>query len=205
MNTRTSRKSLLLALALILGMASMASAANKTPTIQDHITAIADTYVGIHKSLAGDSVKDVRKNTAAIAKSADAALKLAEKDKKKNEKLIKHFQSVKAAAADFTKGLKKDQEIKIDAAREKFNALSNAVIELVNGHLPEKAAAKYTLFYCPMAKGYWLQTDAKQLRNPYYGSGMLECGKKLKGKDYDPKKSKANAEQEQGKLTEHSH
>jgi hypothetical protein len=205
MNTQTRSKSLLLALALILGMVSMVSAAEKAPTIQDHITAMAAAYAGIQNSLAGDSVKNVRKNAAAMVESADAALKMVEKDKKKNEKLIKHFHSVKATAADFSKGLKKDQDIKIDAARDKFYALSNAVIELVNGHMPEKDAAGYTLFYCPMAKGYWLQTDVKKLRNPYFGSEMLECGKKLKSKDYDPKKSKAGTEQEQGRLKEHSH
>lgn len=30
--------------------------------------------------------------------------------------------------------------------------------------------------YCPMKKAYWLSTE-KEIRNPYYGSSMLTCGK----------------------------
>ena len=32
-----------------------------------------------------------------------------------------------------------------------------------------------TLAYCPMKKAYWLQAKG-DLRNPYYGAEMLECG-----------------------------
>ncbi len=30
--------------------------------------------------------------------------------------------------------------------------------------------------YCPMKKAYWLSSD-KTIKNPYYGSAMLTCGK----------------------------
>lgn len=30
--------------------------------------------------------------------------------------------------------------------------------------------------YCPMKKAYWLSND-KAIKNPYYGSSMLTCGK----------------------------
>jgi len=30
--------------------------------------------------------------------------------------------------------------------------------------------------YCPMKKAYWLSAD-KAIKNPYYGSAMLTCGK----------------------------
>ena len=30
--------------------------------------------------------------------------------------------------------------------------------------------------YCPMKKAYWLSSD-KTIKNPYYGSSMLTCGK----------------------------
>ena len=30
--------------------------------------------------------------------------------------------------------------------------------------------------YCPMKKSYWLNSD-KAIKNPYYGSAMLTCGK----------------------------
>jgi hypothetical protein len=30
--------------------------------------------------------------------------------------------------------------------------------------------------YCPMKKAYWLSSEAA-IKNPYYGSQMLSCGK----------------------------
>ena len=30
--------------------------------------------------------------------------------------------------------------------------------------------------YCPMKKAYWLSSEAA-IKNPYYGSAMLTCGK----------------------------
>ena len=36
------------------------------------------------------------------------------------------------------------------------------------------------LYYCPMNKGYWLQTAADaEARNPYLGPTMPECGSKV--------------------------
>jgi hypothetical protein len=31
------------------------------------------------------------------------------------------------------------------------------------------------LQYCPMKKASWL-SDSKDIRNPYYGANMLDCG-----------------------------
>jgi hypothetical protein len=61
--------------------------------------------------------------------------------------------------------------------RDHFDALSNGIYKLMK-------ASKYdaTVYYqfCPMAndgKGAnWLSTD-KEIKNPYYGSQMLSCGK----------------------------
>ena len=61
--------------------------------------------------------------------------------------------------------------------RKAFSDLSNAITELVSkAHI---ASGKIYKQYCPMAfdfKGaYWLSTE-KQIRNPYFGDQMLECG-----------------------------
>ncbi|HSR54478.1 MAG TPA: hypothetical protein VLV83_26940 [Acidobacteriota bacterium] len=57
--------------------------------------------------------------------------------------------------------------------REAFIALSDKIIEEVGAQGPYKVA------YCPMANNSqgarWLQKDGA-IRNPYYGSEMLECG-----------------------------
>jgi hypothetical protein len=62
----------------------------------------------------------------------------------------------------------------LKAAREAFGPLSDAVIAAA------KAAGWADLrdvkvAYCPMAKRSWLQ-KGDRIRNPYYGSTMLECG-----------------------------
>jgi hypothetical protein len=62
----------------------------------------------------------------------------------------------------------------LKSAREAFGVLSDAVIAAARAEgwaqLPDVKVA-----YCPMAKRSWLQTGDK-IRNPYYGSTMLECG-----------------------------
>lgn len=35
--------------------------------------------------------------------------------------------------------------------------------------------------YCPMKKAYWLSME-KEIKNPYYGSSMLTCGKVIETK-----------------------
>ncbi len=146
----------------------------KAPTIEDHLQEIVSGYIQVHADLANSTVEHVEKSAGEIMKSVDATIELAEKDKKKNEKLIKTLGNVRISAKTFAK-----KGIKLKEARDGFYALSDNVIELVKNHLPEKAAAEYRVFYCPMAKGYWLQTD-KKTRNPYYGKGnMLMCGQSI--------------------------
>lgn len=62
----------------------------------------------------------------------------------------------------------------LKTARDAFGALSDAVIAAARAEgwaqLPDVKVA-----YCPMVKRSWLQTGDK-IRNPYYGSKMLECG-----------------------------
>lgn len=71
-----------------------------------------------------------------------------------------------AAKIASTKDLKKQ--------REYFSGFSDQMFEM----------AKYTKLtkepvykqYCPMAKGSWLSSSSA-IKNPYYGSAMLTCGK----------------------------
>lgn len=62
----------------------------------------------------------------------------------------------------------------IKVQREHFATLSNNMAVLA-------ASVKFTTdpvyqAYCPMKKATWLSKD-KTIRNPYYGSSMLTCGK----------------------------
>jgi hypothetical protein len=62
----------------------------------------------------------------------------------------------------------------INAQRAAFANLSSALLALAK---TEKLSTKpvYQL-YCPMKKSYWLSSE-KVVKNPYYGSSMLNCGK----------------------------
>jgi Cu(I)/Ag(I) efflux system membrane fusion protein len=69
----------------------------------------------------------------------------------------------------------------LKAARLAFAPFSSAVADLVRAQPAVKRGAK--IFECPMTpgigKGRWLQ-HASPLRNPFFGSEMLECGDELK-------------------------
>lgn len=65
----------------------------------------------------------------------------------------------------------------IKAQRKAFTQLSQDMIPLVKG-IKSKGEPIYVQF-CPMANegkgGYWLSAQ-QEIKNPYYGNEMLECG-----------------------------
>lgn len=65
-----------------------------------------------------------------------------------------------------TKDLKKQ--------REYFAAFSINMYALAKSVTLNSEPVYYQ--YCPMKKAYWLSGD-KAIKNPYYGSAMLSCGK----------------------------
>jgi hypothetical protein len=62
----------------------------------------------------------------------------------------------------------------IDHQREHFTSLSKNMFELVKG-LKLNTNTLYEQ-YCPIKKATWLSESAA-IKNPYYGSQMLTCGK----------------------------
>ena len=64
----------------------------------------------------------------------------------------------------------------IDHQREHFETLSTDMNDLITLLGTEK-----TIYvdYCPMVKANWL-SEVKDIKNPYYGSKMLSCGKVTK-------------------------
>jgi len=119
---------------------------------EPQLSGILDAYYVIGSSLTRDSIDGV---VAAAEKIAGLA---------KNE-------AIRTAAEPLVHAPHKKD---IEATREDYQALSNALIAYVSQHrgamkkLPLKA-------YCPMADAFWLQADG-ELANPYMGSKMLYCG-----------------------------
>lgn len=73
----------------------------------------------------------------------------------------------------------------LPAARRMFHPFSTAAAALLE---PFRSGSGFDIFECPMvdqmlpgvpAKGRWLQASGTTIRNPYFGSEMLECGVKV--------------------------
>jgi hypothetical protein len=116
---------------------------------------VCDHYIAIQEELAKDSTKGIGEHAAAIAAAAKSG-------------------QVKGLPADTEKNaetLAKAKDIK--SARLAFKPLSS---DFIKYRADDKAAkSAYHEAFCPMARAGWLQTG-KEIRNPYYGKSMLDCG-----------------------------
>jgi hypothetical protein len=111
----------------------------------------------------------------------------AEKASVKAEELSKTFDAVdvsKMTEAQKTAWGKLEKLLRLDAKhinenkdlahqRGHFAKLSNNMYALVFNFKANETEAY--LQYCPMKKSSWL-SDKKEIRNPYYGNKMLDCG-----------------------------
>lgn len=68
----------------------------------------------------------------------------------------------------------------IEKQRTVFNDVSTVMWKLIKR--ADKIDQPVYYEYCPMKKAYWLSKD-KEIRNPYYGSSMLTCGKVTETKE----------------------
>jgi len=123
--------------------------------MMEPVKSVYDNYIAIQKELARDSIKGVDTHANAIATAVQHDdMKMLPSDVAKQAQTL-------AAATD------------IKQAREAFKPLSASLVK----YLADNKAGKgvYHEAYCPMAKASWLQTE-KDVRNPYYGKSMLDCG-----------------------------
>jgi Protein of unknown function (DUF3347) len=111
----------------------------------------------------------------------------ADKSSTKADELSKTFDSVDAAkmtAPQKTMWLKLEKLLRLDAKhikdnketehqREHFAKLSNNMYALIFNFKANETEAY--LEYCPMKKAVWL-SESKDIKNPYYGKKMLDCG-----------------------------
>ena len=68
----------------------------------------------------------------------------------------------------------------LQEARNAFKLLSKEMVDLVKGAGREEALSSgVKIYYCPMEKERWLQTEA-DLKNPYLGKDMWICGNEEK-------------------------
>lgn len=140
-------KNLILAIAVAL-FGYSASAQNTSKLVSD--------YMSVKNALVAGDSKAASQAITALQGSIKA-----EPDFDQKSALVK--------AAD-----KMAKENNIEKQRAAFNDLSTSMWKVVKK--ADKVAQPVYYDYCPMKKAYWLSTE-KEIKNPYYGSAMLTCGK----------------------------
>jgi hypothetical protein len=138
---------LMLSILVTMAAACTVMAAELAPSL-------VDPYVRVQSALANDKVDTVKADAAEIGKAAEA--------------LGEQGRPMALAA----KQLEAARDLK--EARKAFGTLSDSLFayaKATNASIP----AGVKTAYCPMVNKSWLQRGDK-IRNPYYGSEMLECG-----------------------------
>ena len=138
----------------------------KGQKIEADLSALLSKYYGIKNALvtsdAAGAAKQAMEFSATVEKIDVKKLTVSEQQSFNNTKsrLLSHAGKI---------GTSTD----IKNQREAFASFSEAMITLAK-------AAKFSqpvyIDYCPMKKNYWLSADI-QIKNPYYGNSMLNCGK----------------------------
>ena len=129
--------------------------------------AILNDYFNLKDALVADDTKKAAQEGSKLAASLKAfdASKYTAEEQKELADIIE----------DATEHAEHIAESAIDHQREHFKTLSKDITDMV-----AITGTKNTLYeqYCPMYdKGSaWLSTN-NEVRNPYYGSKMLKCGK----------------------------
>jgi hypothetical protein len=131
---------------ILFGMAALQAS--------DAMKAIVGSYLEIHAQLATDKIDAIKAPATALATQAAG------------------LGEAGAAMAKAARTVADAPDLK--AARDAFGVLSDAVVSAAKAE-GWKDFGEVKLAFCPMAKRSWLQKDEK-IRNPYYGSTMLECG-----------------------------
>ncbi len=109
-------------------------------------------YVALQATLAGDTLEGVSAQSKSLS-----------------EKLAAAGEKSAAESALRLSGLKD-----LGPAREEFKKLSQAFVTWARKNRP----AGFEVYTCSMAKADWVQKQGP-IRNPYYGSEMLECGDRV--------------------------
>ncbi|MFO0839798.1 MAG: efflux RND transporter periplasmic adaptor subunit [Phycisphaerae bacterium] len=118
----------------------------------------ADAYLKLTTAFAADKTDD-----AALGELARQAEEFAKASAK----------SVQVNARDIFSALQELKGKELKEQRKLFKNVSALSIAMLKENTPR--GLTLSTFHCPMAKADWLAVGA-DVRNPYYGSEMLECG-----------------------------
>ncbi|MFT5170810.1 MAG: Cu(I)/Ag(I) efflux system membrane fusion protein [Candidatus Marinamargulisbacteria bacterium] len=132
-------------------------------------------YFDMQKALSKDSLVEAKKRStemvSLLMKDGKNELSGAVKTmwEKENQTLIRNFKAIGHTSS-------------LSDAREAFEKLSLS-IEMMVAHFGGPEGQQIAKYHCPMVDhnrgASWLQ-NSKGTQNPYYGSQMFSCGKKIK-------------------------
>ncbi|TDE05265.1 DUF3347 domain-containing protein [Flavobacterium sandaracinum] len=135
--------------------------------------AIVLNYLKIKNTL----TKDDSKGAAAAAQTLIATLNSASSTSL-DTKLKNKYNAILADAKAHVKHIG-DNADKIDHQRDYFSLLSKDVYDLIKAFGTQQTVYQD---YCPMygqgKTGYWI-SETKEVINPYFGSEMLNCGRRI--------------------------
>ncbi|MFA6088144.1 DUF3347 domain-containing protein [Mucilaginibacter sp.] len=160
-------KKILLSLILIISIISVKAQNNSIDKITGPYISVKNALVGSNAELAKSRSKELLAALSTPAKGLNPA---------QQKLMAKYADKLKFDSRHIS------ETTVIDHQREHFESLSKNMFALVSG-LKMNNTTLYQQ-YCPMKKASWL-SETEDVRNPYYGDDMLECGKvtaTLKGK-----------------------
>lgn len=140
---------------------NMESKQNRSPlsSVQTHYFSIKDALVKADSKNASAQSKELM--------NAVTAVKMNELSQSQHDVWIKVMNGLSTDA----KAISQTQDI--EKQRETFRSLSKNMYELLKA---SKLSAPVYYQYCPMQDANWLSLE-DTIKNPYYGSKMLTCGK----------------------------
>lgn len=139
---------------------------NHSATTENQLKPIFDTYFLLKEALVKTDGKTASEKATVLLSSITAV-------KMETLKMDEHLVWMKVFK-DLTADAKKISETQdIEKQRNLFDSLSKNVYELIKVSKPTEAIYYQ---YCPMKKMNWLSKE-NTVKNPYYGSQMLSCGK----------------------------
>lgn len=151
-------KKILSLISIFIGILSLSGFAQDLE--QNKLTQLLNQYYNVKNALvAGDA-------SSASVSAKEYAATVTTFDRKVISEDNGHTLSADAFKISDTRDIKKQREYFANFSSN-FAAIAKAL---------KMTDQPVYIQYCPMKKAYWLSGD-KVIKNPYYGSSMLSCGK----------------------------
>ena len=152
---------------LILFVAFLATTAVRLQAQQPELNSILTNYYALKDALVRDDARDAAGAAGELFKSINNINMAAIPAKDHTT-----FMSLKDKLAFDSRHISESTDI--HHQREHFTSLSANMVTLAK----QATLSQQPVYedYCPMKKAYWLSSETA-IKNPYFGSSMLTCGK----------------------------